>query len=531
MIAGFLCFGGEFANGTDLYLLLRQFPTVTQSHHFHNMFPREYWQTPQQWSLCQWRYMGLTYHQVREVAQQNGIHLCNDEALASCFRKTALGLTWTPQDTGGADPYLCTSDANTLIQEIVSGAESLDCCPTDFVLNRAHELKMQRANSAVYILQLLRCPELAQNVDLGPLPPSKQWLLEFCHRHNLQIKCCEKLDAVRRRCCDRRRISAWFQTYGNILQQYPQECIINMDETGISTNRRFRVVIPEGSFPVTPECRREIHITGICAFSATGKLFRPGVIIPSMQNLPPELASLTSECDIYTSKAGWMTKSVFECWCVNFAHEVHAWRNELPPHLRNSRILLILDGHSSRKTAKGILYLQRFNIDVLTFPGHCTHIIRLYDVGIAAQMKGQLLREIRRCEQEIRLGRLTAPSQVGLRRLVLVRSFIESIRRTVTPVTARTAFRITGICPVAAEVPLMSHLLLDSVPGMMDEHPGDWINSCYFSGQNWAVQYVCLINGLCFIPIVSAGDILQFQRGFMLTAPRPLLFGGFQIYF
>ena len=225
-----------------------------------------------------------------------------------------------------------------------------------------------------------------------------------------------------------------------------------------------------------------------------------------------------------------MTKSVFELWSMNFAHEVHQWRNELPLHLRDKRVLLIVDGHSSRKTAKGILYLQRFGIDVLTLPGHCTHIIQPYDVGIAAQMKGQLLKEVRRCEYEIRMGRLTAPSQVGLRRLVLVRSFIEAIRKTVTPMSSRTAFRICGICPVAPEVPLRSHLLLDNVPGILD-HPSDWINSCYFSFVNQAVQYLCWINGLSFIPIVSPADILVFQRGLMLTAPRPLLLGGILIYF
>ena len=530
MIAVFLCFGGEFANETNLYLLLIQFSTVVQSHHFHTMFPHEEWQTPQQWSLCQWRYMGLTYRQLRQVAEQNGIHLCNDESLSSCFRKTALGLTWAPQDTGGADPYLCPQDARTLVHEIVNGAESLDSCPTDFVLNRAHELKMQRANSAVCILHQLRCPELAARIDLAPFPPSKQWLLQFCAQNNLRIKCCEKLDAIRRRCCDRGRISAWFQAYGEILQQYPPEMIVNMDESGISTNRRFKVVIPDGYFPVTPECRREIHITGICTFSATGKLFRPGIILPAMRSLPTELMGFTGDCDIYTSKAGWMTKSVFELWSMNFAHEVHQWRNELPLHLRDKRVLLIVDGHSSRKTAKGILYLQRFGIDVLTLPGHCTHIIQPYDVGIAAQMKGQLLKEVRRCEYEIRMGRLTAPSQVGLRRLVLVRSFIEAIRKTVTPMSSRTAFRICGICPVAPEVPLRSHLLLDNVPGILD-HPSDWTNSFYFSFLSQAVQYLCWINGLSFIPTVSPADILVFHRGLMLTAPRPLLLGGVFIYF
>ena len=153
-------------------------------------------------------------------------------------------------------------------------------------------------------------------------------LLEICQRNNLQIKWCENLDS------GDVVIDAEFRfVLKPIVTLYdnPGECIINMDESGISTNRRFRFVIPNGYFPGM-ECRQH-HI---CAFSATGKLFWPGVIIPSMQTtwamqtpleqaLPSELATFGGECDIYTSKAGWMTRNASECWCVNFAHEGQAW--------------------------------------------------------------------------------------------------------------------------------------------------------------------------------------------------------------
>lgn len=133
-----------------------------------------------------------------------------------------------------------------------------------------------------------------------------------------------------------------------------------MDETGITTNRKFKVVVPEGMFPLVPHERQEIHLTGVATFSAGGRLFRPMVILARLRNLPPELQCLSCDAHFFATQSGWMTKDVFEVFAVNLAHEVQLWRRELPQELRNKRVLLVLDGHGSRKTARGMLYLQKF---------------------------------------------------------------------------------------------------------------------------------------------------------------------------
>ena len=67
---------------------------------------------------------------------------------------------------------------------------------------------------------------------------------------------------------------------------------------------------------------------------------------------------------------------------MTLAHEVSSWNQQLPRHLRNRRVLLLVDRHGPRKSAKAIAYLQQFGIDVLIFPGHSTHVLQPFDVGL-----------------------------------------------------------------------------------------------------------------------------------------------------
>ena len=467
------------------------------------------------------RLIGYTYEEIKRSSAGWGISLCNHECISSCLRKTALGLPWHPQSQGGAEPYLCPADEKVMVDEILHGAEELASCPTSFISNFAHELKMRRVEMAIASLtQFARCPVLAANLQYPSSPPSKAWLTDFCARHGLRIRCCEKLDSVRRRCCDRRRVMNWFATYHQILRFYDPDLVLNMDETGIASNRKFRVIVPEGMFPVVPDDRREAHLTGIVTFSSGGKLFKPGIIVPGLKNLPQELSALEQACDIYSSKTGWMTKATFRAYCVNLAHQVDLWRLELPERLRHQRVLLLLDGHGSRKSAKAILYLQAHKIDVLVFPGHSTHVLQPFDVGIAAMMKAHLLKEIQKRQRLLAEGKIFATSAIGARRFILASSFLESIQKSVTMWSSRTAFRLCGLCPIDPWVPLASHLILDDASS---DHQEDWISGSYFNGLNGAVVFLLQQDGFAFVPVVTARDLLQEAPGALLTRPTPLL--------
>lgn len=481
---------------------------------------RKAWMSDEQWLLCSYRRRGMSYAQVRLAAAASGIEISGDQTLATCFRRTACGEHWVPGDKGGQSSYLCLEDEQALCHEIVHGCEELASCPTDYVLNYAQKLRTKRMKKAFIFLQQLSCHNLAENLTICAPPPSRAWLGCFCERFRLRIKWAEKLDGVRRRICDKKKIQEWFLQFSQILQRYDSELILNMDETGVSTNRRYKVVVPEGSFSVVPNEKREIHLTCIVTFSATGKVFKPGVILPNLRKLPPDLEEFREDADFYASKSGWMTKMIFELYCVNLAHEIHTWRATLDPRLRSHRVLLLLDGHGSRRTAKAMRYLHQFGIDVLTFPGHSTHILQPFDVGIAGVFKGELLKQLQRAGDRLS-GRMGPPtSAVGLKRWCLVASCLEALQHSLTRNNCRAAFRATGICPFSPERPLSSHLILERAELTEDE--GDWINCAYFApGPSRAMQTLMTYDPVgASIPITWPTFAPSFSS--ILTRMRPM---------
>ena len=208
-----------------------------------------------------------------------------------------------------------------------------------------------------------------------------------------------------------------------------------------------------------------------------------------------------------------MTKDAFEVFAVNLAHEVQLWRRELPQELRNKRVLLVLDGHGSRKTARAMLYLQKFGIDVLVFPGHSTHIMQPFDVVTVAALKAQLRKELFLSNLQIQRGEMPAfcDSAVAVRRWVLVSSFLEAVRKTVTLKTSQSAFRTTGLVPVNPARPLSSHLIMPE--GI--ESNEDWISGAFFSFGSPSLAYLMRIDGVFFVP---GPDFVRGKVG-LLTEP------------
>lgn len=98
---------------------------------------------------------------------------------------------------------------------------------------------------------------------------------------------------------------------------------------------------------------------------------------------------------------------------ATLAHEVSEWKPTLPPRLRGRRVLLLLDGHGSRRTAKAIRYLNAFGIDVLTFPGHSTHVLQPFDVGIAGVFEAELLKLMQKSGEYLS-ARIEPATTVGL---------------------------------------------------------------------------------------------------------------------
>ena len=472
--------------------------------------------TPLQFRICYLRVHNLTYKEIRDCLESEGVHISCDDVLVRCFLRTALGFRWEPGYQGGRDPYLCEEDADELVKAISDASTALDCCPTHFVINFAHQLKIDRLNKAFTFLQFLHCDRLAQNLELDVEPPTRAWLVSFVAEHGLRIRSPQRIEAVRRKACDRIRIAEWFSRYGQLLARYDPDMVLNMDETGLATNNKFKVAVPDGCHPIVPGGKqKDVHLTGVVTISATGRVFTPVVILPALQKLPDELHEFDGRAHFFRSKSGWMTRELFELYCVNLAHELTHLRQILPREKRGKRFLLILDGHSSRKSPKAIAYLQQHGIDVLTLPGHSTHVLQPFDVGMAGVLKMTMAKTIEMWNRILAQGRVVAPTAAGTKRYVLVSSFLTAVDHVYRDLV-QSAFAKSGIVPLQADIPLSSPLIL---PDSAFDHRDDWINSCYF-GPGSREMFI-MFSDAGIQGLVTTEEILEGKRDQALTTLHP----------
>jgi hypothetical protein len=76
-------------------------------------------------------------------------HLSSCRALATCLKRTALGLCWEPGMTGGTHPYLCDEDAMAFEGLVVQEAANMNCITTQQAMKIAWFLKRTRYKLAI----------------------------------------------------------------------------------------------------------------------------------------------------------------------------------------------------------------------------------------------------------------------------------------------------------------------------------------------------------------------------------------------
>ena len=70
-----------------------------------------------------------------------------------------------------------------------------------------------------------------------------------------------------------------------------------------------------------------------------------------------------------------------------FVNWLPGHRAKLPTHIAEKRGLLIVDGHTSRENPLALELLHHAGVNVLTLPSHMTHVLQLFDVGLASPLK------------------------------------------------------------------------------------------------------------------------------------------------
>jgi len=146
--------------------------------------------------------------------------------------------------------------------------------------------------------------------------------------------------------------------------------------------------------------------------------------------------------EVFTEWLKWMQKTVMS--------EMPEF-GQLGP---DNRILFILDGHSSRINIDAIKQAKELGIDILIFPGQCTHFLQPWDQIFAAFRKSyrELLMHLAvACESKGGI-KINKTQWFGLIDAALYNTFQK------TPDILTNAFKMTGL------VPLNPSIILDKAP-------------------------------------------------------------------
>lgn len=380
--------------------------------------------------------------------------------LVHCFKRTAQLEYWINRMDGEGTSYLSEFDNEVFIEIIGNAADDSNCLPVVYAISLAHHLKKKRVAKAVFLLNEMQNSDLASQLT-GVLPPSSSWIYNSVKDTEFHIVSGQQIEFSRRINCDAQKVFFYFLIHSFILQRHP--ClIINMDETMLNAKRRLKVLAKKGRLPLIPEAVKVPHLTGCVAFTASGHLFDPLILLPNKKTLRT-LEEFDGGAYFGSSSAGWMTKDLFTYFCIILICQISHYRLTLPEKLQNERFLLIVDGHKSRENFNALCLLYLFGIDILLLPPHCSHLMQPFDVSLASPLKIYFKEELSNdeCNLYFTKNGLVKQSAQDLRKS-LINAFLNGLRKSATKKNIESGFSQSGIFPLNPDIPLSSEFAMNS---------------------------------------------------------------------
>ena len=420
---------------------------------------------------------GATYE---ELKSKYGIS--SESTMAVAISRTSQGRFW---------------DKSILLEfiQIVKKRENdINCLSTYEAKQIAIHLQTQRVLKAQRILLECGCEGLANNVRVQR--PDKTWLLKMARKHGLSIVPSSELETMRRIACDKKAIEDFFTKHSGLLQRDPR-LIFNMDETMVASNRKFKVVVTKGKTALSEAPQICPHITACVTIGAAGYVMKPLYIIPNKKTIKG-LEIFNGMAYFASTKSGWMNKKIFTYWGLLFLTEISKYRLDLPPELRDQRILLLLDGHKSRINFFIAKVFEAFKIDILIFPGHTSHILQAFDVSIASPLKTAykeffLLYDL---DMDKIIEVLRPKKKLKEIRIMMIKCLNYALSKSANLSNIHSGFKASGIYPLDMNVPLQSRYAMDN--SMRERFPdlyekiknGNLVNNHHLNGSFENLVYV-----------------------------------------
>ena len=398
----------------------------------------------------------LSYSEIKQQWMDEYGTILSDPAIKTCFKRSALGLSWEKGQSGGNSPYLCNDDFDILVQEVSERARRSKAFDSQTILDYASDLKEKRNKLAVKALDMLQCPRIGMEIQNDKVsPPDRTWIHHVLESMDAKMQYPILIEGNRFLICTPQHILSFFHKFGTLIQNTPDFLIFTVDETMMDTTRRHKVVVPSSlkRYYEKDESAEIPHMTAMCCTNLLGAGPPLHILLKNKKKIPEELKEL-AKCNHFSlgsTSSGWMDRWAFMEWTLVFISWLQDFRRSLGPNYYMATILLILDGHSSRECPIALELLDINHVKILVLPAHSTHILQLFDVGLAGPMKDKYTQLLHKF--------LNDPSKVipnnwsATTRLAAVEAIVQAWQMTKTVQNCRAAAEAVGYSPYNPEIP------------------------------------------------------------------------------
>lgn len=196
--------------------------------------------------------------------------------------------------------------------------------------------------------------------------------------------------ALQDRVLTRGQIDQFMVLFKSESDSVPPSLIYNCDETFLAPGiERTKVYTHDGVKIPRQVMEMDAHITLLLCIAADGKAMLPHCILP-LVNLPQIAQSTLEGFSWRGSASGWINDKLFRDWVkTEFIPHCNHRRAEL--QLRpDAKVLLISDGHGSRKDLEMVTALEAASITLLILPAHSSTILQPLDMTVNGHFKREL---------------------------------------------------------------------------------------------------------------------------------------------